>query len=234
MSYTSLILSGNAFKNPYDSAVASLKGLVNLNGLTSPSSPFYVAALANAFLENPLTTFTPSKVTSIAGTFTDMISEIDELVNHTDKLSGVDISGDTGLGNMAQIMTVARAVSGESSCSEFNKAFGAIAQSAVIIALIMALIDKIMDFLENPEEIVDELLEKLEGMINQIVDQIASDLEAYAQGALIAIANALSSSISGLISDPCFSAIFDQIASDEMKSQIETKIKMPEIPRIEL
>lgn len=234
MSFTSLITSGGAFSNPYASHISSLNLVVSVSGLTNPSSPFYINAIADAFSANPLTTFTPSKVTTITNTFTTMLEQVTNFASHTDKLSGVDISGDIGLGNMAQIMTVARAVSGESSCTEFNKAFGAIANASIIIALIAELISKIQNFLENPEEIVDELLDKLEGMANQLVSQIASDLQAFAQGKLLAIANALSSAITGLISDPCFSAVINQIATDEMKNQIQSQIKIPEIPRIEL
>lgn len=233
MSLTSLITSGAAFSNPYSSSTSSIKTLINLNGLTNPSSTFYVVALADALSNNPLTTFTPAKVTTIAQRFETIVEKIDDLVNHTDKLSGVDITGDTGLGNMAQIMTIARAVSGESSCSEFNKAFGAITQSVVIIAAIVALISLIQDFLENPEEIADELLDKLESMANQIVSQIASDLLAYSNGRLLAIANALASSIASLVDDPCFSGVIETIATDTMKDAINN-IPRPNIPSIEL
>lgn len=233
MSLTSLIASGSAFSNPYNSSTSSIKSIINLNGLTNQFSPFYVSALAEAFSNDPMTTFTPSKVTTISQKFETIVDKIDDLVNHTDKLSGVDIAGDIGLGNMAQIMTIARAASGESSCSEFNKAFGAITQSAAIIAAIVALIDSIVEFLENPEEIADELLDKLESMANQIVSQIASDLLAYANGRLLAIANALASSIASLVDDPCFSGVIETIATDTMKEAINN-LPRPEIPSIEL
>lgn len=230
---TTMITSGSAFTNPYKISTDTIKNLIDVNDLTNENSPFYVTSLANAFFQNPLTDFIPSKVTSIASSFETVKDQIDVLVNHSDKLSGVDITGDIGLGNMAQIMTIARAVSGESSCSTFNKAFGVITQSKTIIASILSLIDKIVDFLSDPEAIADELLNKLESVANNIISQVASDLQAYAEGALLAIANALASSISSLIDDPCFSGVIGTIATDTMKEAINN-LPRPQIPSIEL
>lgn len=231
--FTSIISSGKAFNNPYSSIILNIKSIMNTSGLKNSSSPFYIQAQIDALLAKPLTTFTPSKVSDIANSFQNIEEKLDDLLSHTDNLSGVNLAGDMGLGNMAQIMTVARAVSGESSCSEFNKAFGAIMQSAAIIAAITSLIDKIIEFLEDPEAIADELLNKLSSIANQIVDQIQADLEAFARGQALAIANALSSAIAGLISDPCFSGVLETIMTDEMKKKVE-EFDIPELPRITL
>lgn len=227
---TSIISSGDAFVNPLTPHIATVKNLFTLNGLTDGNSPFYLVSTAVAFAQDPLSTFGDSAALA-ASSFSSMESELDNLLAHTDKLSGVNSGGSGGLGDMAQIMSIARTVSGESSCDMFNKAFGAIAKAAAIIASIVAIIQKIKDFLADPFALINNIISALQSMAQDMVNQIAADLLAFAEGKLTAMANALASAITGLIGDPCFAGIMKTVMTDKMTDAIGN-IKKPEIPQL--
>lgn len=228
---TSIISSGEAFTNPLTPHIASAKSMFSMNGLTDENSPFYSLTRAAAFAQDPLTEYDGAKTALAATTFGSMESELDNLLAHTDRLSGVNMAGEGGLGNMAQIMGVARTVAGESSCDSFNSAFGAIAKAAAIISKILEIIQKIKDFLADPFALINNMIAALQGMAQDMINQIASDLLAFAEGKLLAIANALASALTGLIGDPCFAGIMKTVMTDKMSAEID-KIKKPEIPQL--
>jgi len=212
---TGLISGGKAFKNPMTGSISSLTSKIDLLQLDNPASPIYAE-------------LTPTQITEITTAFENIKTQMVDFQSHTDTLSGVNMGGDKGMAQMAQIMSVARVASGQQTCSEFNKAFGSIMNAAEIAAEIAALLLLIQQLIENPEAVIEELKNRLNAMTQRMADQIAADLQAFAQAQATALANAVGEAIVGLLGDNCFANVLGAVATDEMKKKI-AEIKPPTI-----
>lgn len=211
----STIASGNAFKNPFDSGFSSLKSQVEMLDLTNPASPI-------------LADLTPSQITSITQSFSDMMENMDGFMNHTDNMSGVNLNADIGFSKVSQVMSVARVASGQQTCSEFNKAFGSIMKAAEIINQARDLEKQIERLLTHPEEAVAEIIARANALKQRMADQMAADILAFEQGMATALANAVSESIVSLLGDGCFANVVGAVATDEMMKKIN-EIKAPKL-----
>jgi hypothetical protein len=151
-------------------------------------------------------------------------NKIGDLLGHTDRISGVDLTGNTTLATIAKTMGSARNATGELSCNSVLAAFGAISKAGEFIKKIEEYIQLVEDFKQNVAAKIVETVIGVTALAAKITEQIANDVGAYAAAQLRLAEEFVANSISSLVQDECMSAILSNVMTQEMKNVVNTQI----------
>lgn len=151
-------------------------------------------------------------------------NKIGEFLGHTDRISGVDLTGNTTLATIAKTMGSARNANGELSCSSVLAAFGAIAKAAEFIKKIEQFIQTVDEFKEDIANKIIETVVTLASIATELVQQVANDVAAYAAAQLRLAEEFVANSIASLVQDECMGAILTNVMTQEMKNVVNTQI----------
>jgi hypothetical protein len=151
-------------------------------------------------------------------------NKINELLGHTDRLSGVDLAGNTTLATIAKTVGAARNVNGELSCNSVLAAFGALSKAGEFIKKIEEFIQKVEEFKANVAGRIIETVLTAVALASQITEQIANDIGAFAAAQLRLAEEFVANSIASLVEDECMSAILTNVMTQEMKNVVNKQI----------
>lgn len=214
----SQVKSGVGFNNPLSSRVNSA-----LNSVAIPSLVDLTAmANAQAILQS-VPAPTQNQLELAHNSVVAAINKTNDLLGHTDKLSGVNLSGSGTLATIAKTMQSARNISGESSCSTVLGAFGSLQNAANLISDSVTTIDSIKSFLEDIPNQIAAIPAIAEAYANRITQQIASDVGVLAQAQIEVIEHAVAQNLVSLFQDECASQVLAAVMTQDMKTEV-TKV----------
>lgn len=204
------------FVNPITTGTQAVLSSFTLPTLSSLTAMANAQALANGTIAPNST-----QLTSALSSMTNAYNSTQDLLGHTDKLSGVNLSGNGSLATIAKTMQSARNLNGDLSCATVLGAFGAIQNAAELISSTIQTIKDMKAFLEDIVNEISNLPGKLEAYINKVAQQIASDVAVLVQAQLDVLQNVLAQGMASLSLDPCTSQILSAVMTQPMKNEVD-------------
>jgi hypothetical protein len=141
------------------------------------------------------------------------------MLGHTNKLSGVDLSSDV-MSVVAKTMNSAKSITGEKSCSTVLAAFGSLQNIANNIQETIAAVEEVEAFIKDIPNQIAALPAKLENYANNVTQQIVADVGVLAEARLVLLQNSISQSLVSLVDDECLSAVMGGIMSQPLKDEV--------------
>jgi hypothetical protein len=180
-------------------------------------------AIAQAALNN---TVAPSfnQLQDALNVITNAGGKVQELLGHTDRISGVNLSGNGTLATIAKTVAAAKNINGESSCSTVLAAFGAIQNSAQMVTEVLAYVQITKSFLSNIIGVINDLPNVLGRVINNIGQQIVSDVAALATAQLTIIEHSIAQNLLSLFQDECTSQVLAAVMSNPLKKEVTSAV----------
>lgn len=208
-----LIRAGNAFVNPYTSAITQLT-----------TKTAQLVADMPTLISNP-------NIAPHADTILQSIGILDTTIakftGHTNRLSGLTMTGGVDAINFATISSVLATVqkygNDGSACELIFGAFGAIVKAAQYITDIMGLIAKI----ENIDELASQLPDVIDNLVNALENQMTTDTAVFVSAQITALQYAAAAALTELSGNPCISEIISIIGSAELR-----KVAIPAVRNI--
>jgi hypothetical protein len=152
------------------------------------------------------------------------MNKIQDLLGHTDRLSGVNLSGNGNVATIAQTMIAAKNITGELSCGTMLGAFGSIIDSTRLVAEVLDIVVVIKEFLTNIPKYINSTPAILDTFSNKIAQQILSDVTALTQAQIIVIQAAVAQNLISLSQDECTSQILAAVMTQPMKTAVTKAI----------
>lgn len=149
------------------------------------------------------------------------VNSINSLLGHTDKLSGVDLTGNGTLATIAKTANAARSINGDKSCSTVLSAFGALHKATELINDTLATINMIQSMLLDIPRQAALIPTQVAGYIAKVADQITADVEALAQAQLDVVQQSLAQHITGMLDDECLGTIAGAVMTQPMRNEVE-------------
>ena len=165
------------------------------------------------------------QITAAQETIVNGYNKISEFLGHTDRLSGVDLNGNTTLATIAKTVGAARNVNGELSCNSVLAAFGALNKAAEFIKKIEDYIKMVEDFKQNVAGKIVETVVGVAAIATALAAQVANDVAAYAAAQVRLAEEFVANSIASLVQDECMSAILTGVMTQQMKNVVNTQIE---------
>jgi hypothetical protein len=211
------VKSGAAFNNPLSK--------IDTSKLTLPSfSELKTEAKKQAALYG-LDTPSDDKIIAAQESVTKAYNSTMEMIGHGDRISGVNIHGDSNLITIAKTMQSAKDINGELACDTVMSAFGSIAKAAEMINEVTELGNNIKSFLENIPAQIDALPAAAAALAVKVSDQVLDDVNTFAQAKITVTQFAIAANLPNLFGDPCLGAIMGAVASDNLKREVNKNIE---------
>ena len=215
----SQVRSGNAFINPLSSQINA-----QLNSVPIPTLlDLTTAANAQAAAQGSLVP-TELQLQTAHNSMVNAVNKTQDLLGHTDKLSGVNLSGTGSLATIAKTMQAAKGINGESSCSTALSAFGAITKGAELVADTVTTLGQIKSFLDDIPHQIDIIVAQTEAFSNRIVNQIASDVGALVQAQIDVVEHAVAQNMVSLFQDECASQVLAAVMAQPMRNEVNSVV----------
>ena len=215
----SQVRSSSAFINPLSSQVNAALSLVSIPSLVDLTTLANAQSAAQGSLVP-----TELQLQTAHNSIVNATNKVNDLLGHTDKLSGVNLSGNGTLATIAKTMQSAKGINGETSCSTALAAFGAITKSAELITSTVDTINQIKDFLEDIPHQVEIVTAQTEAFANKVVKQIADDEGALAQAQVDIIEHAVAQSMVSLFQDECASQVLAAVMTAPMHQEVTSVV----------
>lgn len=155
-------------------------------------------------------------ITAITGAYTG----VQNLLGHTNKLSGVDMSSDI-FTVVAKTMNSAKTATGEKSCSTVLSAFGALQNMAVIVSDTTKTIKLLEKFLLDIPGQIAAIPAQLNTFANKLAQQIVTDVDALVKARLVITQNAIAAHLVTLIDDECVGAIVASMMTVPLRKEVD-------------
>lgn len=208
-------VKSGGFVNPLGPTISSA-----LNSITVPSVAD-LTTLANAqALAQSVTAPTSGAITAAQTAMVNSYNKMQDLLNHTNKISGVDLSGTGTLATIAKTMQSAKSINGETSCSTVLQAFGSIQNAASLISDTVTAVENIEAFLLDIPNQINAIPGLLGNYVTKVTDQILSDVESLVQAQIAVKQNAIAASLTSLFNDPCTSQILSAVMTQPLKDEV--------------
>lgn len=149
------------------------------------------------------------------------VNSINSLLGHTNKLSGVDLTGNGTLATIAKTANAARSINGEKSCSSVLQAFGALHKATEFINDTLATINMIQSMLLDIPRQSALFPSVVAGYIAKVAEQITSDTAALAQAQMDIVQQSLAQHITTMLDDECLGDIAGAIMTQPMRNEVE-------------
>jgi len=215
----SKVKSSAAFTNPLSSQVNAALSTLNVPSLVDLTTLANAQALAQGSVVP-----TELQLQTAYNSVINATGKVNDLLGHTDKLSGVNLSGDGTLATIAKTMQAAKGINGESSCSTALAAFGAITKAAELISSTVDTIKGIQTFLDDIPNQIDIVVAQTEAFANKVVNQIADDVGALAQARIDIIEHNVAQSMVALFQDECASQVLAAVMTQPMKNEVTSVV----------
>lgn len=165
---------------------------------------------------------TPDQLEIAFNSMTNAVNSVQDLLGHTNKMSGVDMSSDV-MTIVAKTMNAAKTATGEKSCSTVLSAFGALQNMSQIVKETTETIKLVEDFLKDIPGEINKIPAKIEAYANKIAEQVVTDMSALATARVIVAQNAIAAHLVTLVEDECMGAIFSAMLTEPLKKEV-TKV----------
>jgi len=206
------IKSGSAFTNP----------LASLSSAADKLSTYDVASLT-AIANSQDIVPNAVDIQNLVNKITLAKDNLSLMVGHSNKISGVDLTGTGNLATIAKTMAAARTANGSNSCQTVIDAFGSIADAASIVNEV-AEVMKLVDMIENNfSQAMSSLPSSLETIANRLAQQMIADKAALANAQLELAQHAIATTISGIMKDECAAAVMSGVMTQTMKNAINAE-----------
>lgn len=185
-----------------------------------------LTALANAqHLVNPSVPFpTGGQIETLAQSIIGIENSIKSLLDHSDRISGVNLAGNGTIATIARTMNAAKNINGEKSCSTVLAAFGAIQNAADLVTSTVDTITAVKKIIDDIPGQIATMPSVLANYATTITSQIAADVGVLAQAKLNVIEHAISNSLVELLQDECASQILSAVMTNDLKNEVNTVI----------
>jgi DNA-binding FrmR family transcriptional regulator len=205
------------FQNPVSTGVSSR--LADLTANIPSLSQLTDMANSQAILHST-TPPTTLQLETALNSINTAVANTNNLLGHTDRVAGVNLSGNGTLATIAKTMQSAKSINGETSCSTVLSAFGSIQKAAELVTDTINSINLIESFLLDIKGAILDIPNQLEAYSNKIVQQIASDVAALAQAQLDVLQSAVASSLVSLFQDECISQVLAGVMTQPLKNEV--------------
>jgi hypothetical protein len=213
-------VKSGGFTNPIGSKVQS-----SLNSISIPTLDEFKAKAQeqydlNVVLNPNLVMPNEATLEQAHNKVANAYNKIGDLIGHTDKISGVSMTGDGTLATIAKTMNAAKSINGESSCSTVLGAFGAITKAAELVTDTINTVENIKTLLEDIPAQINAIPGKVETYANKVAQQIVSDVEHLAQAQIAVTQHAVASSLVSLFENECSAQILSAVMSQPLKNEV--------------
>ena len=215
----SQVRSSSAFVNPLSSQVNAALSSVTIPSLVDLTTLANAQALAQGSIVP-----TELQLQTVYNSMINATNKVNDLLGHTDKLSGVNLSGNGTLATIAKTMQSAKGINGETSCSTALAAFGAITKASELISSTVDTMTGIQDFLDDIPHQIEIVIAQTEAFANKVVNQIAADVGALAQAHVAIVEHAVAQSMVSLFQDECASQVLAAVMSQPMKNEVTSVV----------
>jgi len=215
----SQVKSSSAFVNPLSAQVNTALSSVTIPSLASLTTLANAQALAQGSIVP-----TELQLQTAYNSITNATNKVNDLLGHTDRLSGVNLSGNGTLATIAKTMQSAKGINGETSCSTALAAFGAITKAAELISSTVDTMNQIDSFLKDIPHQITIIVAQTEAFANKVVNQIANDVGALAQAQVDIIEHAVAQSMVSLFQDECAAQVLAAVMSQPMKNEVNSVV----------
>jgi hypothetical protein len=212
-------IRSDGFTNPIANAISTTVGAFQI-----PSVSELQVLATNQAAVSGLPIPPSGEVVAAQAAIVNTINTINTLIGHSDRVSGVDLSGDGTLATIAKTMGAARKINGDQSCSTVIAAFGAIAKAQEYVDEINEAFQKIEDFKQDVIGKIASTTAALGNLSTKIANQIISDTTALVNAQLQIAEAALANSVTELAQDECMGAIMSSVMSQGLKNEVNKVI----------
>lgn len=197
------IKSGAAFTNPYGVHIQTMKDqiaqmIIDLPNIVDPEITPYVS--------------------DITAAITTLDTALDDMLDHTDKLSGVSLTGGLNSMNFSTISSVVSTVqkygNDGSACELVNAAFGMIVKVGEFVDDMNVLYGRLVNLALAP----DVLALEIDNFKAKILSQIQADLLTFANAQITALQYAAAAALTELVDNPCIGEIIAIVGTDELRN----------------
>lgn len=209
-------VKSGGFVNPISSKVQ-----VTLDQLTIPTLQQFKDSAAIQYAAASLPVAPALNLEAAYSKITDSYNQINELLGHSDRLSGVNLSGNGTLATIAKTMTYAKSVNGENSCASVLAAFGTIMKANELVSDTLNTIFAIKSLIDDIPRQIDAIPGQLQAYAEKISSQIIDDGAALAAGQITLLQNSVAQNLVSLFQDECAAQILSSVMGQEMKNEVE-------------
>lgn len=210
-------IRNSGFTNPIAAGISSALG-----GFSVPTLPDLTAIVNAQATAQSVATPAAYKIEAAQAAMASVYNSIQSLLGHTDRISGVNLSGNGTLATIAKTMESARSINGDKSCSTVLAAFGAITNAASMIQETLTALAFVQNFMNNTIAYIDAIPATAAQLANVVQNQIASDVAALAQAQLDVIQQSVATTLTDLIQDECAGAIVGAVMTQPLRNAVET------------
>lgn len=211
-------IKNNGFVNPYFRDISVAYGTISM-----PTEAELKALTDSQFALAGQTPPSTLQVQNAYNQIVDAYNQIASMTSHTNRLSGIDLTGNGTLATIAKTMGAAKIINGENVCSTVIGAFGSLAKVNELVGDTQVAIQKIKD---SVTDTVNNLLQNtsaLTAFATKLSTQIASDGAALVAGQLVVAQNAIASSLVDLIDDECLGDIFRNVMNQKLTEAVNVE-----------
>lgn len=160
------------------------------------------------------------------------MNKTQDLLGHTDRISGVNLTGNGTLGTIAKTMGSARNINGDLSCSTVLSAFGSIIKSSEVIGNVVTMTNNVKEFLSDIPNQINLIPTILTDYVDAVGAQIESDIGVLAQAKMDIIQHSLANNLVELFQDECASQILSAVMTQSLKNEVSTVVDMVKSKKI--
>ena len=215
-------VKSGGFVNPIGSKVQS-----SIDSLTIPTlAEFTIMANAQYAALIPPQTYVPEDIAAAHDASISAHAKMGELIGHSNRISGVDLSGTGTLATIAKTMNAAKSINGDNSCSAVLGAFGTIQKAAELVTDTLSTVTAINNILLDIPGQIASIPNQLIDYANKVVNQIATDISYIAQAQIAIVQNSIANSLVGLFDDECSSQILSAVMTQPLKDEVSKVSKI--------
>lgn len=209
-------IRSGGFQNPISNAVQSRLNAIHIPSVTEMTG---LATAQSAISGVPV----PSAgiIEAAQTSAINAVNSINNLLGHTNKLSGVDLTGNGTLATIAKTANAARSINGDKSCSTVLQAFGALHKATEYINDTLATINMIESLLLDIPRQAALIPTLVAGYIAKVADQIVADTQALAQAQLDVVQQSLAQHITSMLDDECLGSIASAVMTQPMRNEVD-------------
>ncbi len=159
-------------------------------------------------------------IVAAQASFVSTYNTIADMIGHTDRISGVNLTGNGTLATIAKTMGAARSINGENTCDKVLGAFGSLHKQAEVINDIKSALNQYQEYIANiPAKI--GVVSAVVAIKDKLVAQIASDVATLAEAQQDIVEHSIASALTSLVEDECLSTVMKSVMKQSMLNAVE-------------
>lgn len=214
-------IQNGGFQNPITKGINSA-----YNNLIIPTYGNFAASVLVQATEQSATPPGSEQILEAHTKITNAYNKINELLGHTDRISGVDLASNGNLATISQVMNSAKRINDSGSCAAVLNAFGSIMNAGDLISSTNGIIQDIQDLLNDTLANINSITSKVDNYVSKVAAQIASDVAALATAQADVIRHSVAANMVDLHLDPCTSQILKEVMGVTLNNSVQIAAKV--------